>query len=566
MVGEKRHGDSPTTTVVPELVERAAPLPTRAVPVMPEIEALHPETDENPCVPFCTSLKSFSTHRSRPSARTRRNLARHPSVDCLEQRELLSTVDVSGQANIYGAGLTVPPDPGGGGGGVLPVKVDLSALGNPQALDFPAVSGSVIAVVGGSNPYNGPDGGPFWGGVTNVPAYGGISGVADDTSTMFLVGVFLGSSGQPAAPPPTLNVTNANSNTSFSPLIGQQFFIGDGQPASNALQTFNVPRGATTLYLGFADSFGFVTLPGYYGDDGGSLSVDVEAAPATEMPDVVISSASFPDSTSLVNFALQTHGSPAAFTVGLYRSAAPEFDSSSIEIGSQVISPNSTNSQNGSFSFPDPLASDPARPYFLVVANPQSDNDSVAAFLAPYNTAFLTDQQLRDRTQTRAEIQALLAQYQSYFDKIVRDADGSKLNLASVIIQASRKYSINPEVLLATLQEESSGVTRTTRPNLKALMGNGGETGRAQINLAAKRLDRYQKLLEAGKTIPSGWKRLTAITTADGITVIPATNAIAGLFAYTPFAGAKWGGRSSPEVPTPGGVYVFYEAWRQFGF
>ena len=53
----------------------------------------------------------------------------------------------------------------------------------------------------------------------------------------------------------------------------------------------------------------------------------------------------------------------------------------------------------------------PARPYFLVVANPQSDNDSVAAFLAPYNTAFLTDQQLRDRTGTRAEIQAFLAQY-----------------------------------------------------------------------------------------------------------------------------------------------------------
>ena len=69
-----------------------------------------------------------------------------------------------------------------------------------------------------------------------------------------------GPSGQPAAPPPTLNVTNANSNTSFSPLIGQQFFIGDGRPASNALQTFNVPRSATTLYLGFAESFGFGRL------------------------------------------------------------------------------------------------------------------------------------------------------------------------------------------------------------------------------------------------------------------------------------------------------------------
>ena len=82
-------------------------------------------------------------------------------------------------------------------------------------------------------------------------------------------------------------------------------------------------------------------------------------------------------------------------------------------------------------------------------------------------------------------------------------------------------------------------------------MGNGGETGRAQINLAAKRLDRYQKLLEAGKTIPSGWKRLAAITTADGITVIPATNAIAGHFAYTQFAGEV--GRSfEPSSAYPG--------------
>ena len=482
---------------------------------------------------------------------------------------MLSAVDVSGQANIYGAGLTFPPDPGGGGGGVLPVQVDLSALGNPQALDFPAISGAVSGWVGGPDPYSGSDGGPYWGGVTNVPAYGGISGIEDDTSTMFLVGVFLGSSGQPAAPPPILNVTNANSDTSFSPLIGQQFFIGDGRAAANVLQTFNVPRGATTLYLGFAENFQFAfarRLPGYYGDNGGSVSVNVEAAAETAMPDVVVTSASFPDSTSLINFVVQTHGNPDAFTVGLYRSANPAFDSSAIEIGSQVLTPDSTKSQTASFSFPDPLTSDPARPYFVVVANPQSDNDSVAAFLAPYNTAFLTDQQLRARTWTRARIKDFLRAEKSHFDKVVKDVDGSTLDVSSVILQASRKYAINPEVLLATLQEESSGVTGTTRPNLKALMGNGGKTGRSQIMLAATRLDKYENLLEAGKATPSGWKALTPVTTADGVMVIPATNAIAGQFAYLPIAGVKWGGRSTPRLPRSGGVFLFYDAWKQFGF
>ncbi len=215
-----------------------------------------------------------------------------PSLDGLEQRRLLSTVSVSGEANIYGAGLKVSPDPGGGGGGVLPVQVNLSSLGNPQILDFPTVSGTVsgYAAEGG---YNGPDGGPYWGGVTDVPAYGGISGVRDSDATMFLVGVFLGSSGQPVTPPPTLNVTNANNIASFSPVIGQQFFIGNGLTSSQALQTFNVPVGATALFLGFAENLGFSNpdlLPGYYSDNGGSLSVEVESDP--DLPTLTALSAS----------------------------------------------------------------------------------------------------------------------------------------------------------------------------------------------------------------------------------------------------------------------------------
>ncbi len=225
-------------------------------------------------------LKRYSRQWQRLGARRREIHKRRPLVDGLERRELLSTVSVSGQANIYGAGLTVPPDPGGGGGGILPVKINLSALGSPRMVDFPTVTGTVSgwAAAGG---YNGPDGGGYWGGVTNVPAHGGISGIEDDKATMFLVGVFLGPDGQPASPPPTLNVTSANSVESFSPLVGQQFFIGDGHTSAYALQKFVVPAGATSLFLGFAENYQFAypsRPPGYYGDNGGTLTVDVEAA------------------------------------------------------------------------------------------------------------------------------------------------------------------------------------------------------------------------------------------------------------------------------------------------
>ena len=146
------------------------------------------------------NLNPFSSHARGLAAARRWSRIRRPSLDGLERRVLLSSVEVSGEANIYGAGLTVPPDPGGGGGGVLPVKVTLSALGNPQIVDFPSATGTVsgYAAEGG---YNGPDGGPYWGGVTDVPAFGGISGVEDTAATMFLVGVFLGPSGQPGTPP-----------------------------------------------------------------------------------------------------------------------------------------------------------------------------------------------------------------------------------------------------------------------------------------------------------------------------------------------------------------------------
>jgi hypothetical protein len=190
--------------------------------------------------------------------------------------QTLVRVTVHGKANIFGAGLTVPPSPGGGGGGVLPAAVQLSRLQNPRRLTFSNVTGSVSgwAARGG---FNGPDGGRNWGGATLIPAWRGVSGTRHDFATMFLVGVFLGPNGQPVTAPPRLNLTGSNGVETFTPALGQQFFVGDGRTRTGAQQVFIVPPGATRLFLGFAEGFEFHKNrpPGFYNDNGGALSATV---------------------------------------------------------------------------------------------------------------------------------------------------------------------------------------------------------------------------------------------------------------------------------------------------
>jgi len=221
-----------------------------------------------------------------PAATSRPRRSPTLNVEWLDERLVPTVVSVSGQSNIYAAGLPaafLPPSPAGGG--VRPREVSLAALGYPAKLTFPAVTGAVSgwAAAGG---YNGPDGGKSWGGKTAVPALGGISGIRNDNATMFLVGVFLGPTGQPAKAPPSLDATRANTAATSSPALGQQFFLGDGKTKAGVLQTVTVPAGATTLYLGFAEGWGFGLgrQPGFYADNGGALKVDVRAAPTSLDP------------------------------------------------------------------------------------------------------------------------------------------------------------------------------------------------------------------------------------------------------------------------------------------
>lgn len=121
-----------------------------------------------------------------------------------------------------------------------------------------------------------PDGGVPNGSI--ISGLGGISGYRGAEGA--LVGLFLGK-GNPAAnpTPKTLNFTARGLGLSFpqlSPQLGQIFFIGNGRAGSNnVVQKFTAPEGATRLFVGLADGFGFDGPPGAYEDNNGFFRVAI---------------------------------------------------------------------------------------------------------------------------------------------------------------------------------------------------------------------------------------------------------------------------------------------------
>lgn len=81
------------------------------------------------------------------------------------------------------------------------------------------------------------------------------------------MGVFLSDSAPDLTPsPPTLDFSTAASRdfAMLSPLLEQIFFIGDGLDDGAASQTFIAPTGATRLFLGPMDGFGWFNNSGEF--------------------------------------------------------------------------------------------------------------------------------------------------------------------------------------------------------------------------------------------------------------------------------------------------------------
>ena len=213
-------------------------------------------------------------------------------------------ITIEATANIFAAGesLVDGHDPIGGGTGTLPPSFSFAA-GPGQSIVFDFLNGNASCC--GGDLSNGPDGNTGMN-FTDIPSFSGISGIvagsdATNGTWMFLVGVFTDGTNivptgvpDPTAPP-RLDFTSAASQsfTSLSPLLFQTFWIGDGLTGNGTgtQQVFNVPVGATNLYLGFADAFMFHNTeggPGFYGDNVGAVTMDVTLQPVPEPGTIVL--------------------------------------------------------------------------------------------------------------------------------------------------------------------------------------------------------------------------------------------------------------------------------------
>ncbi|CAN5232585.1 hypothetical protein BH11PSE10_BH11PSE10_00830 [soil metagenome] len=183
---------------------------------------------------------------------------------------------VAGNANPNLAGR----DPGYGccSGDVAPDQsptlVSGLSLDAGLLLNF-SVTGEV-SYGGGAGSGNNPDG-SYYGGVPYN--YGdGITAPANLNRVDALLGVFLGA-GSPTGStgPAAIDFAGGVNFTALSPQIGQVFFIGNGSTGDTSagdfggtLQQFVVPAGATRLYLGTADGYGWA-------NNNGSFTVEINA-------------------------------------------------------------------------------------------------------------------------------------------------------------------------------------------------------------------------------------------------------------------------------------------------
>jgi hypothetical protein len=158
----------------------------------------------------------------------------------------------------------------------------------PTAIAVGGGDSVIFTLNGGGVSYFNGFGAPVYGVEGNDPtsdlaALGAISGYQGPEGA--LVGVFLDANVPNAgAAPGTIDfrVAGATDFTSISPGLGQVFFIGDGRDSLNNLQQFIAPGGATRLFLGIPDGFGFLGAPGAYEDNDGNFRARVVITPVPE--------------------------------------------------------------------------------------------------------------------------------------------------------------------------------------------------------------------------------------------------------------------------------------------
>jgi hypothetical protein len=172
-----------------------------------------------------------------------------------------ATVVVAGTDDLYNAVTT-------GFDGTAPEAINVTDL---TSITFAVSAGNTVGVGNGTlNDADGIGSDAAW----STSGGHNISGITVPNAGN-IAGVFLASTVAPTTPAALDFTASGTDFASLSPLLQQSFFIGDGKTgdATGTTQTFYVPVGATTLYLGFTDECSYGGGPSCFDDNSGSFTV-----------------------------------------------------------------------------------------------------------------------------------------------------------------------------------------------------------------------------------------------------------------------------------------------------
>lgn len=192
------------------------------------------------------------------------------------------------------------------------------------------------------------------------------------------------------------------------------------------------------------------------------------------------------------------------------------------------------------------------------------------SFAKTYNpNNVLSDPEYLDSNSMSAGyIQEFLRAKGSGLANVTVNVLGRVVKVADIFYEAAKTYRVSQKLLIATAQKEQSAITDSdlTSSQLDKLMGYGVYPGNDyhvylgvynQINYAARQFRKYYDNPEN-----YAWQVGVERTTSDGVAVTPQNKATAGLYDYTPCAGAVSG--TPPSEQGNGGNFLFWKIWQDW--
>jgi hypothetical protein len=176
----------------------------------------------------------------------------------------------------------------------------------------------------------------------------------------------------------TLPLAINNTLNSDDPIASQDTITLNLSPGPLTL-TLADGRQVTLDVLGFGreGDGGLTPVAEIFVQEGQSTAVQLLARfDAPPVPDIAVTGAALDWATGLALFQYAVANDPGPFTVGLYRSADLRFDASDVPVVERTVTPVPNTSAVADFPLPVFTVTDPAHPYWLVVADP-SRPDSV---------------------------------------------------------------------------------------------------------------------------------------------------------------------------------------------